>query len=386
MAMKRDWANLDSLALNVILEKLIEPIDHIWFGSVCKNWQSIANLNHQYNHQFRGNILPMLMIPIENTSPEKRSLYSVLANRVYPFELTMLYKQRCCGSSYGWLATIDEEEVITWVNPFKDVAPIILPWINIYNRYKNYPEFNVHKVTLSADPISSPNDYVVAAIYTTCGCLAFMKAGQKFWTYIDQTHHRGFIDVTFYKGLVYAVNRRKTIVSFDLCYSSDPKGNNMKTPNVLLQGGNHETYSPLTYLVKSLEGELWMVRRFVTIDDQGNNKGTHSLHVFKLEFDDKGEKLLGLTKLDSLGDNILFVGDNDPVSVSASYFSKYLQKDSIYYSDNYFDDEPVCYPQGPFDLGIYNVKDERFGIHCPYKAYFKGKAPPIWVVPPFRWS
>ncbi|GAU41377.1 hypothetical protein TSUD_398140 [Trifolium subterraneum] len=387
MAMKQDWANLDSLALNVILEKLIEPIDHIWFGSVCKNWHSIANLNHQNDRQFRSNILPMLMIPMEN-SLEKRNLYSVLANRVYPFELTMLYKQRCCGSSHGWLATIDGD-VITWVNPFKDVAPIILPRIDVFESFKNYYEFNVHKVTLSADPISSPNDYVVAAIYTTSGCLAFIKARQEFWTYIDYTRHRGFIDVTFYKGLVYAVSRWKNIVSFDLCYSSDPSGKEKRIPNVLLLGGSDETYSPLTYLVKSLEGELWMVRRFVTIEDicnKDHNKGTHSFHVFKLEFDDKGEKLLGLLKLESLGDNVLFVGDNDPVSVSASYFSKYLQKDSIYYSDNYFDDEPVPYPEGPFDLGIYNLKDGRFGVHCPYKTYFKGKAPPIWVVPPFQWS
>jgi hypothetical protein len=130
MSINPDWANLVSLALDVILEKLIEPIDRIWFASVCKNWYSIANLNHQYNHQFRGNILPMLMIPTEN-SFEKRSLYSVLANRVYPFELTMLYNQRCCGSSHGWLATIDEEDVITWVNPFKNVAPISLPCKNI---------------------------------------------------------------------------------------------------------------------------------------------------------------------------------------------------------------------------------------------------------------
>ncbi|WJX62415.1 hypothetical protein P8452_47414 [Trifolium repens] len=130
MSINPDWANLVSLALDVILEKLIEPIDRIWFASVCKNWHSIANLNHQYNHQFRGNILPMLMIPTEN-SFEKRSLYSVLANRVYPFELTMLYNQRCCGSSHGWLATIDEEDVITWVNPFKNVAPISLPCKNI---------------------------------------------------------------------------------------------------------------------------------------------------------------------------------------------------------------------------------------------------------------
>jgi hypothetical protein len=105
-----------------------------------------------------------------------------------------------------------------------------------------------------------------------------------------------------------------------------------------------------------------------------------------LELNDKGDKLMGLLKLESLGDNVLFVGDNDPVSVPASYFSKYLQKDSVYYSDNYSDDEPVPYPEGPFDLGIYNVKNGKFGLHCPYKAYFKGKAPPIWVVPPFQWS
>jgi hypothetical protein len=297
----------------------------------------------------------------------------------------MLYKQRCCGSSHGWLATIDEKDVITWVNPFKNVAPIILPRIDIFDSDPNYCEFNVHKVTLSADPISSPMDFVVAAIYTTRNCLAFIKAGQDFWTYIEDTHHFGFIDVTFYKGLVYAVTRWKKTVSFELCYSSDPYGMDMKIPNVLLQRSDDETYSPLTYLVKSLEGELWMVRRFVSIENR-RNKGTNSLHVFKLELNDKGDKLMGLLKLESLGDNVLFVGDNDPVSVSASYFSKYLQKDSVYYSDNYSDDEPVPYPEGPFDLGIYNVKNGKFGLHCPYKAYFKGKAPPIWVVPPFQWS
>ncbi|CAJ2673669.1 unnamed protein product [Trifolium pratense] len=385
--MEKDWANLDSLALNTILEKLMEPIYQIWFGCVCKNWYSVAKLNHQNNHQFRSNIFPMLMIPTE--SPEKRGLYSVLGNRVYPFQLTMLYKKRCCGSSHGWLATVDENYVITWVNPFKDVAPISLPRIHCHWSYKNY-EFNVHKVTLSDDPITSPNDYVVAVIYSIRGLLAFIKAGQEFWTYIQDTNHFGFIDVTFYKGLVYAVNRWKTIVSFDLCYSSDPSGMERKIPNVALQGSYDETYSPLTYLVKSLEGELWMVRRFIIREDTDGddvfyNKGTESILVFKLELDDKGEKVRHLVELESLGDNILFVGDNDSITLSASYFSGYLQKDSIYYSDNYYDDEPDPYPNGPFDLGIYNVKHRSFGVHCPYKPYFKGMVPPIWVAPPFQW-
>ncbi|XP_058775229.1 F-box protein SKIP23-like [Vicia villosa] len=385
--MERDWTSLDSLALNMVLEKLIEPIHHIWFRSVCKNWHSIATLNHRYNIQFRSNMLPMLMIPSEK-STEKRNLYSVVANRVYPLELTMLNKKRCCGSSYGWLATVDVDHIITWVNPFKDVAPIILPWIDIYMKYRDY-EFNIHKVTLSADPITSPDDYVVAAIYTNRGALAFIKAGQEVWTYIQENHHFGFIDITFYKGLVYAVTRWKKIVSFELCYSSDPHdifGRERRNPNVVLQTNFDEVYSPLTYLVKSLEGELWMVRRFITREEDNINKGTKHFHVFKLELDEKGEKIIQLLKLKSLGDNVLFVGDGDSTSISASYFSSYLQKDSIYYSDNYFDDEPNPYPQGPFDLGIYNVKQRSFGLHCPYKSYFKNMAPPIWIAPCFKWD
>ncbi|KAI5437621.1 uncharacterized protein LOC127123324 [Lathyrus oleraceus] len=353
--MKRDWANLDSLALNLILEKSIEPTYHIWFGSVCKNWHSVSKLNHHYNIQFRSNMLPMLMIPSEK-SAEKRKLYSVVANRVYPFELTMLNKKRCCGSSYGWLATVDADNIITWV-------------------------------TLSVDPITSPDDYVVAAIYTNRGVLAFIKAGQEVWTYIQENDHFGFIDITFYKGLVYAVDRWKKIVSFELCYSSDPHdifGRERRNPNVVLETSEDEIYSPLTYLVKSLEGELWMVRRFITREEDNINKGTKNFHVFKLVLDDKGEKLIHLLKLESLGDNILFVGDGDSTSISASYFSNSLQKDLIYYSDNYFDDEPNPYPEGPFDLGIYNVKWESFDLHCHYKSYFKAMSPPIWVVPPFQ--
>ena len=137
--------------------------------------------------------------------------------------------------------------------------------------------------------------------------------------------------------------------------------------------------------MKSLEGELWMVRRFIS-RVRMCNKGTRSLQVFKLELDNKGERLLHLSKVESLGDNILFVGDGDSMSVSASYFSSYLQKDSIYYSDNYYNEESVPYPRSPFDMRIYNVKHESFGVHCPYKPHFKGMPPPTWVVPPFKWD
>jgi hypothetical protein len=67
-----------------------------------------------------------------------------------------------------------------------------------------------------------------------------------------------------------------------------------------------------------------------------------------------------MIKMYSLGDNVLFVGDSEFVSMPASYFANYLQKDSIYYTADFYDDVPYPYPNGPFDMKIYNVKDETF--------------------------
>ncbi|KAJ1407825.1 hypothetical protein SESBI_24014 [Sesbania bispinosa] len=380
-----DWANLDALALNLILDKLVERIDHIWFGAVCKNWSSVARLSHQ-NKQFRGNALPMLMISTESKSSTKRSLYGIISKRVYPFELPVHYKRRCCGSSHGWIAAVDRDYVITLRNPFKNVDPIVLPSTN--NRYSNLPfyETNIHKVILSADPITRPNDYVVVAIYGHCHNLAFIKAGQKFWTYIH-LDYRCFTDLTFYKGLVYAVGRWNNIISFNLNYSTDSSGSEKMINVVSPSRFETNNYADRAYLVKSLEGDLWLVRRFIDCDDDsGQSIGTKRFEVYKLELDAQSGKLLQMLKLESLGDNVLFLGDNDSISLSASYFSNCLQNDSIYYSDDFTDDEPIPYPFGSFDLGIYNVKDGSFSQHYPYNHLFRWMPPPHWVLPPFSWD
>jgi len=113
--------------------------------------------------------------------------------------------------------------------------------------------------------------------------------------------------------------------------------------------------------------------------------GTKRFEVYKLELDLQSGKLIQMLKLDSLGDNVLFLGDSDSLSLSASYFSNYLQKDSIYYIDNFYDDVPLPYPNGPFDMKIYNVKDRTFGQHCSYQHWFTRMPPALWVLPPFYW-
>jgi hypothetical protein len=151
---KVDWENLDAYPLSLVLDKLEEHIDHVRFGMVCKNWLSVAKLNHK-NHQFRINVPPMLMILSDQyyrihtiSQTEKRSLYSIISEKEYPIQLShpsINTMKVCLGCSHGWLALVDYNNAVTLVNPFKcSIAPISLPPLQF-----------VDKVTLSADPITS---------------------------------------------------------------------------------------------------------------------------------------------------------------------------------------------------------------------------------------
>jgi hypothetical protein len=222
-------------------------------------------------------------------------------------------------------------------------------------------------------------------------CLAFIKAGQKFWTYVNVDYY-GFTDISFYKGLVYAVGRWNNIVSFDISNTKDSFDHEKVIPNVLSTEG--DSYAHRAYLVESLEGDLLLVRKFIGFPDDDNpdeernlpSSGTKEFEVYKLELDLQSGKLIQMIQIDSLGDNVLFVGDSDSVSMSASYFANYLQKDSIYYTDDFYDEAPHPYPTGPFDMKIFNVKDESFREHYPFKSWQKRSPPSVWVIPPFQWD
>ncbi|XP_050877095.1 F-box protein SKIP23-like [Lathyrus oleraceus] len=381
LSMEVDWGNLESLPLNLIFDKLAEPVDRIYFSVVCKNWYAIAKFNYE-NGQIQNNVLPMLMIPTKNKCRTERSLYGISSKTDYNIKLPVPHNKRFCGSSHGWLAKVDnssEHTLITLLNPFKDALSITLPPIYIMDilRRKRYYECNVHKVVLSADPTIRPHDYVVVAIYGMSKYIAFLKAGQQIWTYIDQKYFC-FNDAIFYKDLVYVVGRWNDIYSFDVC--------NLKKKEVIpkVLSREDDDYAHGVYLVKSLEGDLWLVKKIIAEKDEFFTHGAERFEVFHLELDLQSGKVIRMVKLNSLGDNVLFVGDSDSISMSASYFSNYLQKDSIYYTDDFYDDTPNPYPNGPFDMKVYNIKEEKFSQHCPFQPWFRQKPPALWVIPPFQ--
>jgi hypothetical protein len=201
-----DWGNLEALPLSLIFDKLVERIDHIYFSAVCKNWYSIAKFNYQ-NRQIKNNVLPMLMIPTKSRCRKNRCLYGISTNTTYHFQLPVHHNKRLCGSSHGWVAKmkeINKGTFITLLNPFKNLISIPLPPIYIpkIHRRLSCPECNVHKVILSCNPTIRPHDCVLVVIYGTRACLAFIKVGQKFWTFVNAKKYFGYTDIIFYKGLV----------------------------------------------------------------------------------------------------------------------------------------------------------------------------------------
>jgi hypothetical protein len=74
-------------------------------------------------------------------------------------------------------------------------------------------------------------------------------------------------------------------------------------------------------------------------------------------------------ELKCLGNNILFIGTcGDSISVSALYFFKSLQRDSIYFA--------CC-------LIVYDVNNEKYIYHCRRDAIWESN---IWIQPHFQWN
>ncbi|BFG35420.1 hypothetical protein CerSpe_216940 [Prunus speciosa] len=109
----------------------------------------------------------MLIIPTIHGSSERRGLYSVTQGKTCSFELHVPYNKRLCGSSHGWLAFVDENLVVTLLNPFTGRA-ISLPPVpkSTWRSMVAYRcDYYINKVVLSADPSFLPNDYEVLVIY-----------------------------------------------------------------------------------------------------------------------------------------------------------------------------------------------------------------------------
>ncbi|VVA14624.1 PREDICTED: F-box [Prunus dulcis] len=134
-----------------VLDKMLEPIDHVHFAAVCKEWRALAK---DYNHatQRWRQLLPMLMIPTRSQEI-KRRIYSVAEGKMYNIELPVPYNdKRCCGScrSHVCLVVLYSENFLPKGRPTACVRRILTRYKEKYEELHTV-SFMVFKLVLNED-------------------------------------------------------------------------------------------------------------------------------------------------------------------------------------------------------------------------------------------
>lgn len=246
-------------------------------------------------------------------------------------------------------------------------------------------ELQVLKVVLSSDPCSSPNDFVVLAIYSFKRVLTYIKPGQNHWTNVWRFTR--FEDAIYHLGKFYVVDFHSRVLSIDVSESN---------PQVKEVTPSTPTRSNKSYLVASSSGaDLLLVQRFRKPKRLLNCLMTSSFKIFKLlglgsNNGDNDQQIIERVEITNLGDETLFLGDSYSLCVSASHFPG-CKANCIYYDDDCVDMISPIPTSGPQDTGIYSLEKRTFARHYQMNTR-KLKSlpipapmpPPIWIVPTMR--
>ncbi|XVE64177.1 hypothetical protein DITRI_Ditri07aG0080800 [Diplodiscus trichospermus] len=363
--MDSDWERLPRDLVDLILQRFGSLSDYFKFGAACKAWYSAAleTINCMLPQQ-----LPMLMV--SNDVEDIWNLYSIKEKKLLPLQLPVPYKKPFVGSSYGWLVTMEEDFSVSLLNPFYLVPgkkgcnpsafialpPVQPPKPNVF--WAQYSDYHIHKAVLSANPVSSPDDYMVMVIFGAYFHLAFIRPSRdKEWTYVSQDW-RQYGDAIYYQDHFYAVDQNGRLLYCDVTDKPIFKYLPSNQPQVMDWSKK--------YLVKSILGELLLVERIKKWTSEEDSDHPIEIKVWKLIISCEGSKWM---EIKSIGDSALFLGDNNS-SVIASNF-------------------PGCHPNSIYftDLGVYDMETGSFTPHYTtdnVRRLKMARQRPIWIVPPFK--
>ncbi|KAK6939277.1 Domain unknown function DUF295 [Dillenia turbinata] len=386
--MEVDWSQLNPELLETIAKKLKSYADYFRFRSVCRNWKSsVPKTPRPLPCQ-----LPWLMLPQNPNRLNYRAFFNLSNNKVLFLHLPEAASngKRRCGSSHGWLVLLDETPVIFLLNPLTR-ARIYLPPLNTfpnvlnfsfsvvgreYSLRTNYGESYRHslrdmrdtfikKVIVSSNP-SEDSDFIALAILNHTEDLAFCRKGDKCWKFIDdaQSYSEDVIYNNFDK-LFYAVNKYGSVAVCDVNGES-PKVSIIEAPEQQFRGD-------MQYLASwdNGDGEFLLISRYLEIQfdvelvEFDGIYRTVKFEVFKLDL--RGSRRW--EKVRSLGDRMVFIGENSSLCLAASDFLG-CKGNCIYFTDDFSE---INYDGvvGEHDLGVFSLDDGD--TECPLQMVDNGK-------------
>lgn len=357
---EREYGHWDLLPLDImekILKHLLHVADCVRMSCVCKSWRLIITKENNTTIRNRNARVPWLMLPhVNDKNNNFLRFYDLCEGRLYNLKLPKNMQRTwfsggswCCGNSKGWLVMLKGSKFNPDIFLFDPISGIQfpLPPLATIPSFENFladdlPFYHgmagllelIQKVELSS--VDAQN-CTVAAIFGLDGSLhntlALCKPGTKRWIVLDREYDEFGTDILFYNGeLRVLISRDASFAATTIKVGDDELilkliPNNWTSMFEHLEANwNHEEdesaedvlISP--YLVES-DGELLIVFRTdnlmqtVLIDEEDEEEEEEEeeftynqvsrFEVFKINHDPIST--VQLTKLNSLGERILFV-------------------------------------------------------------------------------
>ncbi|KAA8531699.1 hypothetical protein F0562_006584 [Nyssa sinensis] len=341
----------------------------------------------------------LVMLPSEEEDKESVCLFNLEAKRVQSAK--EFINSRFVGSSHGWLGILDETADPYLFNPLSETR-IQLPTKETFPHILGVSEkrvgdsddfvvkyiyggscvcrlmtakelqYNlVSKAILNADPSSSSskNNYVVVVIYSPESKLAFCNQGDNAWKAELNAKYPPYGDIMCNNNQLFALSESGLIEVWDIDSTCPVKTMEIQPsfPSKMAETWRslRDLYSSRWYLVES-SGDLLLVSRHVGEFVRDDNTPVYEADLL-------------IDEDESLSDRVLFLGANHSMSLSAVDFPE-CKKNSIYFTDDYWERMNEDYSYGGHDLGVFNLGDASVEPIYEFDTR-KIEPPPVWIVP-----
>ncbi|XVF45600.1 hypothetical protein PTKIN_Ptkin02bG0219300 [Pterospermum kingtungense] len=370
-----DWSQLPPELLTLIAERLETRFDVLRFRSVCSSWRSSSPPETIY---------PLPKHIYISSKPRFIREYTVrdvivTTDTVFLVRLPGVVNHSNPTPPACWLVKIGDgisRVKVSLLNPFSGSVlgpdllvdlPKVLDLTNFqvvelghqffvqyaFSFYHDFMPLSLdHKKEVEFLRSSTNSDDFVMLGYLF-GCLGFLRSGESNWTLLKnaQNAHDTIHDIISFNGKFYAIDKNGKTVVVDQSLNVgfiEPVGSSVRRKYLVQSGDNLLAVEMPLYLTP--------VNRDSSVRDK-----VAGFRIFKLD-----EEVQKWDEIESLGDQILFLGWHHAISASASEF--YWEKGNLIF---YSSPEHLFV----FDLDTGTVSPLR---NCPaYRNLFW--PPPKWV-------
>eukprot|EP00261_Vitis_vinifera_P009737 XP_002279526.2 PREDICTED: LOW QUALITY PROTEIN: F-box protein SKIP23-like [Vitis vinifera] len=378
-----EWANLPRDLLHLIAKRLDSHFDLLRFRSVCSSWRSSTPSKPRsiFSH-----------LPILPTTGFSEITWAFYLSKRSILQLG-LPDSRAQTTPNSWLIKIEEDPsgVIRLINPlttfkFRHLPPDFpktfdFSGLRVFElgqeyvlEYMDYrPPGNAYLGSLYMEKVAfcsgNGDDFWLLTIHLS-GKLAMFRSGDKKWMIIDDMQSP-YDDVIFFDGKFYAVDNTGRTVVVDVADGSSPVVN-LAASSVF--GGDKKV------LVES-EGELLLVDTYFTMyhDDDEHVRWMieRMIHFKVFRLDQREQKWV---EIESLGDRLLFLGDDSSFSARASDFYGCKGNSICFTNISFFSDAEEDDASRSGTIGVFDLDSGSIGPLSSYANYSKTIwPPPAWV-------